>query len=170
MTLKSLSQNSEHVPSVSHEVEIGVPVEEVYDTFISNPTDWWPENHSLFGEKNPNIKFEKKEGGKWVEYSSSNNANTERLYWGEIVFLSYPKTIILTWQIDDNWSPVESAEMSSRILISFERMGNNKTLVTLTHYELKNHGESAEKIVAAIEGPSPGPTLYSLKKFCESGK
>jgi len=152
--------------AITHYVDVNATPEFAYHTFLHYPSKWWPNGHSLFGIKRPNIQFDPCNGGKWFEKDEEGN----KKYWGEIILLIPNLTIGMTWQINKRWQPVDNRNLASRIGVFFEKKTELTTRVHLSHYELENHGKDANAIIDAISGPNPGATLKSFSCYIQEVK
>jgi hypothetical protein len=70
----------------------------------------------------------------------------------------------MTWRIDPNWQSIPDDERASEIEVDFEPVDAEHTKVSLAHVKLHKHGEGADRIFRALDGPSPGETLERFAK------
>jgi hypothetical protein len=70
----------------------------------------------------------------------------------------------MTWRIDGNWQSIPDDERASEIEVDFTAVDERHTMVELAHVKLYKHGEGAERIFMALNGPSPGETLDLFSK------
>ena len=142
------------VGDVRKSVTVEATAQEAFDIFIQRPMEWWPESH-VFVSDRVAITFEPKLGGRYYE----RGADGTEIAWGTIVEWQPPHRVVLTWRVGPNWRPVFDDEQASFLEVDFTEVGPTTTRVTITHAQLHRHGEIAEFIHAALEGPSPGETL-----------
>ena len=76
-----------------------------------------------------------------------------------------PYRLVVTWRIGANWQPITDDEKASHIELDFTPAGEGVTEVVLTHTHLYRHGEGADALRSALDGPSPGE---SLAKYAEA--
>jgi uncharacterized protein YndB with AHSA1/START domain len=135
-------------------VTVGAPVDQAFAIFAERPLEWWPKTH-VFVEDRRAITIEPRIGGRYFERGSD---GTE-VDWGTVVEWDPPNRLVLTWRVGADWQPVHDDEKASFIEVDFVALDRTTTRVTLTHAQLHRHGEVAEFIHAALDGPSPGETL-----------
>jgi uncharacterized protein YndB with AHSA1/START domain len=147
------------VPSVIKSVVVDVPIATAFSIFTERPIDWWPADHVLV-DKREDIVFQPFVGGRYYERS----ADGSEIDWGRITVWDPPNRVAMTWRIDGRWQPIFDDEMASVIDVRFTALGPSTTEVELGHVELHKHGDAAEKIRTALDGPSPGTTLANYAR------
>jgi len=148
------SSDVTEVPDVRKTVIVEVPVDDAWQIFVERPVEWWPAHH-VFVEDRQSITIEPKEGGRYHELGADGSVAV----WGTVVEWKPPHRLVLTWRMGPGWRPVFDDEFASLIIVIFRECGSNSTEVALTHAALDRHGEAAQGIHAALDGPSPGATL-----------
>jgi len=151
------------VPPVAKSVTVPVPAERAFEIFAGQPLEWWPSHHKLVPGERVSIVFERTVGGLFHEA----DADGEKAVWGRILEWDPPRRIAMTWRIDGRWQPIADDEKASEIEVDFTPNGPDSTLVQLAHVKLWKHGEYAQSIRAALEGPSPGDTLEKFARVVD---
>lgn len=141
------------VPDVRKSVIVPVPPAEAFSVFAERPLEWFPPEHVFVADRQE-LVIEPRVGGRYYE----RGRDGEEAVWGTILEWSPPRRITMTWRVGAGWRPVFDDDVASRIVVDFRPAGSG-TEVSLTHTELHRHGEVADRILAALDGPSPGPTL-----------
>lgn len=161
----TLQQEETVVADVVKTVTVIATPDEVFDTFVTRPLDWWPETH-VFVEDRVAIVIEPFVGGRYYEVSSD---GTE-IDWGRVREWDAGRRLVLTWRVGPGWQPVYDDEIASFIELDLAPGPTpGTTQVSLTHSSLGRHGEIAGFIHSALDGPSPGETLGNLAAAVESG-
>ena len=141
-------------PDVAKSVTVEATIEQAFAIFAERPIEWWPESHVFVTDRQA-ITIEPRVGGRYYE----RGADGEEIAWGTITEWDPPKRLVMTWRVGPYWQPITDDEKASFIKVDFEVVGPTTTKVTLTHADLHRHGEIAEGIHKALDGPSPGETL-----------
>jgi uncharacterized protein YndB with AHSA1/START domain len=149
-----LMNGNESVPSVRKHVDVQAPPDDAFVRFTVRPAEWWPEDHVLVKARDA-IVFEPWPGGRWYERAVDGSESD----WGRVLSWEPPRRILLSWRIDGDFRPIDNDERASRIEVTFTPSANGVTRVQVAHIELDRHGPAAQRIHAAIDGPSPGETL-----------
>lgn len=153
-------------PSAVHDVRKSVIVEAsaavAFQLFADLPIEWWPEKH-VFVEDRQALTIEPEVGGRYYE----TGADGREVDWGSVVEWEPGSKIKLTWRVGPYWQPITDDERASFIVVDFEPVGPTTTMVSLTHADLHRHGDAAEGIFRALDGPSPGDTLVGFAAVVE---
>jgi len=150
---------SNDVRDVAKSVVVNATIEQAFTIFAERPLEWWPEKH-VFVEDRQAITIEPRVGGRYYE----RGADGKEIAWGTITEWNPPQRLVMTWRVGPYWQPIFDDEKASFIEVDFEAVGPDTTKVTLTHAQLHRHGEIAQSIHSALDGPSPGETL---EKYAE---
>ena len=148
------------VPAVRKQVTVPVPAERAFEIFASKPLGWWPAHHKLVPGERIRIVFERP-GGRWYEMDSDGAIED----WGTVLDWSPPHRIALSWRIDGRWRPIADEARASHIVVTFTPDGPGRCVVQLSHEQLHRHGEWAQAIHDALDGPSPGETLAQYARL-----
>ena len=152
---KDTEKAAKTVPPVAKTVTVPASADDAFEMFTERPLDWWPHDHILVPPPRVAITFEPKAGGRWFERSAD---GTER-DWGRVLDWDPPGRLVLSWQIDGRWRPIEDPAKASEIEVTFTPRDRASTEVRLAHVKLHRHGADAQQIRRALDGPSPGVTL-----------
>lgn len=157
--------SEQSIPDVRKHVTVPGTAEHCFRTFTERPLEWWPEHHVLLTEKRVAIAFEPGPDGDWVggRYFET-DVDGREIVWGRILSWDPPHGLSMTWRVNGRWQSVPDDERASEIHVSFTPVDEATTTVELAHVELHRHGEDAERILAALQGPSPGDTLANFAR------
>ncbi|MFD5232859.1 SRPBCC family protein [Streptomyces qaidamensis] len=143
------------IPDVRKSVTVAATPGHCFAVFTERPADWWPPSHVLLTKERVGLAFEPGVGGHYYEW----DADGTRIDWGRILEWEPGRRLVMTWRVDGNWRSVPDDERASRIEVEFVPVDENRTRVELAHVDLHRHGDGAERIFRALDGPSPGETL-----------
>lgn len=149
------------IPDVRKSVTVAATPEHCFKVFTERPKDWWPASHVLLKKERAGLAFEPGVGGSYYEWDVDGN----RIDWGRILEWEPGRRLVMTWRIDANWQSVPDDERASRIEVGFTPVDDQHTRVELAHVALHRHGEGADRIFRALDGPSPGETLELFAKL-----
>jgi uncharacterized protein YndB with AHSA1/START domain len=148
------------IPDVRKSVTVAATPEHCFAVFTERPADWWPPSHVLLKKERAGLAFEPGVGGHYYEWDVEGN----RIDWGKVLEWEPGRRLVMTWRIDANWQSIPDDERASRIEVDFTRVDDTHTRVELAHVALERHGEGADRIFRALDGPSPGETLELFAK------
>ncbi|WP_051836350.1 SRPBCC family protein [Streptomyces sp. NRRL WC-3742] len=151
------------LPDVRKTVTVAASVEQCFAVFTGHPQDWWPPSHVLVKKERAGLAFEPGVGGRYYEW----DVEGTEIAWGTVLVWEPPHRLAMTWRIDPNWQSITDDERASEIEVEFTAVDEHTTLVELAHVKLHKHGEGAERIFRALDGPSPGETLALFAKAIE---
>ncbi|MEU7002727.1 SRPBCC family protein [Nonomuraea sp. NPDC046570] len=143
------------VSDVRKSVVVPATREHCFQVFTERMADWWPPSHVLLTEPRVGLAMEPKAGGRYYEWDAAGNEKT----WGTVLEWEPPHRIRLTWRVDGRFQSLPDDEAASEIEVLFTPLEPAGTRVELAHVRLDKHGEDAERIFQALNGPSPGETL-----------
>ncbi|MCC3653742.1 MULTISPECIES: SRPBCC family protein [Streptomyces] len=143
------------IPDVRKSVTVAATPGRCFEVFTERPADWWPPSHVLLKKERAGLAFEPGEGGRYYEWDVEGN----QIDWGRILEWEPGRRLVMTWRISPSWQSVPDDEFASEIEVDFVPEGPGRTRVELAHVKLHRHGEGAENIWRALDGPSPGETL-----------
>ncbi|WP_461027779.1 SRPBCC domain-containing protein [Streptomyces sparsus] len=142
------------LPDVRKSVTVAATPEQCFKVFTERPADWWPASHVLVKAERAGLAFEKHVGGRYYEWDVDGN----EIAWGRVLEWEPGRRLAMTWRISPYWQPLEDDTFASEIEVDFHPVEGG-TRVELAHVKLHQHGEGAERIWQALDGPSPGETL-----------
>lgn len=143
------------IADVRKSVAVPATPEQSFEVFTRRPADWWPPSHVLLKKERAGLAFEGGVGGRYYEWDVEGNQIT----WGRILEWEPGRRLVMTWRLDGHWQSIPDDERASEIEVSFVPDAQGGTVVELAHVKLHKHGEGAEGIFRALDGPSPGETL-----------
>ncbi|MBW1602474.1 SRPBCC domain-containing protein [Streptomyces sp. JJ66] len=143
------------LPDVRKSVVVAATPEKAFQVFTERPSDWWPDHHVLLKTARVGLAFEPVVGGRYYEW----DAEGRQQDWGRVLTWEPPHRLAMTWRISPTWQPLDDDEFASEIEVEFTPVDAHHTRVELAHVKLHQHGEGAERIHQALQGPSPGDTL-----------
>lgn len=140
--------------------EVTVPAERslAYETFTSQLGSWWPREYQL-SEDAQEVVLEPRVGGRWYERTSD---GTE-VDWGQVVGVSPPYGITMTWAIDASWQPNPAA--ASELEVAFDEVRDG-TRVVVRHKHLQRAGEGWEQLRDQVSGE--GGWDFLLRRYAEA--
>lgn len=147
------------VPPVWKSVDVPCPVADAFALFTEKPTEWWPSDHRITDDREA-VVFEPFVGGRWFERGRGGDERD----WGRVLEWEEGRRIKMSWLVDGSFSAIDDDALASRVVITFVPLGADSTLVTIGHVDLHRHGDAAQKIRAAVDGPSPGDTLAGFAR------
>lgn len=154
-----MSQQS--IPDVRKSVTVPATPDQSFQVFTERPADWWPPHHVLLKNERAGLAFEPRVGGRYYEWDVQGN----EIAWGRILEWEPGRRLAMTWRVDPNWQSITDDERASVIEVDFTAVDEGHTRVELAHVKLHQHGPGAERIFAALDGPSPGDTLGRYEKL-----
>ncbi|MFP3991504.1 SRPBCC family protein [Streptomyces sp. E11-3] len=149
------------IPDVRKSVTVAATPAEAFKVFTERPEDWWPPTHVLVKKERAGLAFEPEVGGRYYEW----DVEGTEISWGTVLEWEPGRRVAMTWRIDGRWQSIPDDERASEIEVDFEAVDERHTKVTLAHVKLHKHGEGAEGIFKALDGPSPGETLERLARL-----
>lgn len=107
-----------------HSVEVNCSQVAAFDLWTRKPSSWWPmEDHTTFGLDAAAVIIEPGVSGRIYERNTSGSQRD----WGRITGWNPPASLSFTWHIYGTASEATDVE------ISFESIGNERTLVRVVH-------------------------------------
>lgn len=150
-----MPEQTQTIPDVRKSVTVEAGAATCFRVFTEHPAAWWPPTHVLVKKERAGLAFEPGVGGRYYEW----DVDGTEIAWGKILEWEPDRRIVMTWRIDGNWQSITDDERASEIEVDFEPVDAGHTKVSLAHVKLHRHGEGAERIFRALDGPSPGETL-----------
>lgn len=118
-------------------IEVNCSQAAAFDLWVFKPSTWWPmSNHTTFGADATAVVFEPGIKGRIYE---QNDAGMQR-EWGRITDWRPPSSVAFTWHI------YGSAEEATDVEVSFKRLDEEHTRVTITHSGWERLAERAAEI------------------------
>ncbi|MFI2643411.1 SRPBCC family protein [Streptomyces sp. NPDC018610] len=160
-----MPEQPQNLPDVRKSVTVAATPEQCFAVFTERPKDWWPPSHVLVKKERAGLAFEPGVGGRYYEWDVDGEEKT----WGRVLEWEPGRRLAMTWRIDPNWQSIDDDERASEIEVDFEPVDERHTRVHLAHVKLDRHGEGAERIFKALDGPSPGETLELFARAIAKG-
>lgn len=129
---------AENATSVRFDIEVAAPIEHAFRVFTEGLDSWWPRDHHIGRVEMAVAILEPRAGGRWYELG----VDGSQCEWGMVLAWDPPSHVALSWHLDGDFRFDPRHERSSRIDITFERLGARRTLVTLEHSGLDRHGDT----------------------------
>ncbi|MDB1089547.1 SRPBCC domain-containing protein [Streptomyces sp. ACA25] len=149
------------LPDVRKSVIVEATPDQCFKVFTTRPEDWWPPTHVLLDKPRAGLAFEPQVGGRYYEWDGEGR----EIAWGRVLTWEPPLGLSMTWRVSPRWQPLPDDEFASEIEVRFTPVDDRRTRVELAHVKLHQHGEGAERIFQALDGPSPGETLERFAKL-----
>ena len=162
----SQAPTSEMIEPVRKSVTVPVPADTAWQVFTERATDWWPRDHRAGDGQREEIVFEPRPGGQYAERDTDGSVRV----WGQILAWEPPRRLLMTWRVNGRWEAIDDDAAASEIEVTFTPRGPSETGVALGHLSLHRHGPDAAAIRAALDGPSPGPTLASYAEAVRTAR
>ncbi|GHH51021.1 SRPBCC family protein [Streptomyces candidus] len=159
-------QMTQTIPDVRKWVTVPATPQQAFAVFTEQPEQWWPASHVLLDKERVGLAFEPGVGGRYYEW----DADGRQIDWGRILDWLPGRRIVMTWRINASWQSIPTDDGASLIEVDFEPDGDGGTRVTLAHVQLHRHGEGADRIFRALDGPSPGETLELFERAVRSAQ
>lgn len=87
---------------------------------------------------------------------------------GRVLVWEPPKRLVVTWQLQPDWSFSADNARASEVALEFFAEGAGTTRVDFVHRHLERHGEDWNKLRAAVDEPSGWTGI--LDRFREAAK
>lgn len=111
--------------------DVKCPVDRAFAIWTSETARWWPTSHTVTGDKDLDVVFEGKVGGRIYERTRQ---GTE-FDWGEVTVWDPPHRLGYLWHLRQDQANATSVE------ISFVDVGTNETRVDIEHSGWERLGE-----------------------------
>jgi uncharacterized protein YndB with AHSA1/START domain len=143
--------------------DLAASPERAYDVFVSEPTRWWPAEHTVNTSPIKTVVIEPKVGGRWYEEGEDGSQKE----WGKVLALEPGKRVLLDWQMDGAYafSPDFHTEVEAR----FTAAGGG-CRVEFEHRGLEAYGDGAAQMREMLGSPGGWPLeVAGLVKACAAG-
>lgn len=149
---------------ISKNVEVKIPQERAFLTFINDLAKWWPKEYTWSQNTLVDMKIDTKVNGLCTEIGP----NDFRCDWGTVTEIEIPAYLAFKWQISIQRSPIPNPDKASTVKITFEAISGFETNVRLKHTDFKNHGGDYQEYLQAMESDKGWIyILNSFKDYCE---
>ena len=121
--------------SVRHEVVVDLPQEEAFWAF-TDLDRIKPREHNMLTVPIARTVLEAHAGGDIYDQGVDGSI----CRWGRVLAFDPPNLIAFSWDIGPNWQVAADLERTSEVKVTFVRVGQGRTNVTLVHRHLYRHG------------------------------
>jgi len=115
--------------AVERSVTVKAPVEKAFRVFTERFATWWPTSHSINPQGYAAAFIEAREGGRWYERAPDGSEQD----WGRVLTWEPPHRLVLSWQLDGDYSYDPDPAHASEVEITFTAEGADQTRVDLVH-------------------------------------
>lgn len=137
---------------VAKEVTVAAPIAVAFDVFVEHA--WWPVvTHHIAPTPGVEAVLEPFVGGRWYE----RDANGVETDWGVVKVWQPPYRLLLTWQVNPQWTYEEDPLLGSEIEVTFTPMDDEHTTVALVHRRLERYGPETGRMVSILEAKGGEP-------------
>ncbi len=117
------------VPVLSATITVGTPIDRAFDFFTENFGSWWPRYYHIGQSEMVDAVIEPRAGGRWYE----RGVDGSECDWGRVLAWEPPHRLVVTWQINGEWSFDPDPDHASEIEVRFIDDGPGQTVVELEH-------------------------------------
>src|SRR5918993_2249574 len=132
---------------VRRSITVQAPAERAFDVFTERFHTWWPAEHFIGGAEPVARTMEGRQGGRWYERA----ADGSECDWGRVLTWEPPSRVVLSWQIDGNWTHDPDPEHGSEVEVTFTPVGPAGTRVDLEHRNIDRHGDTWRSVLQGVE-------------------
>lgn len=137
---------------VAKEVTVEAPLAVAFDVFVEHA--WWPvESHHIAPTPGVAAVLEPFIGGRWYE----RDAGGVETDWGVVKIWQPPYRLLLTWQVNPQWTYEEDPLRGSEIEVTFTPVDANQTRVALVHRRLERYGPETGRMVSILDAKGGEP-------------
>ncbi len=144
-------------PVVSHQIVVGVPVDQAFTAFTQRFGDFKPREHNLLAAPIAETVFEPRVGG--AIYDRAEDGSECR--WARILAFDPPDRVVFSWDISPEWRIEADPEQTSEVEVRFVAETPDRTRVELEHRHLDRHGPNWEFVHRGIDGADGWPLYLS---------
>jgi uncharacterized protein YndB with AHSA1/START domain len=149
------------IPAVTRSVTVNASIEKAFSVFTEKFAAWWPTSHQI----NPNgyeaAYIEPRVGGRWYERAPD---GTE-CEWGTVLAWEPPNRLLLTWQLDGEYTYDPDPAHASEVEVRFIAEGPSTTRVELVHGKLERLAH-ATQLAESVGGSGGWNGL--LRRFADA--
>ena len=151
----------EMLAPVRKQVTLEAPAARAFEVFTQGMTTWWKRDYSIGAAPFVSITIEPHQGGRWFETDADGNECS----WGRVLAWEPPGRVVLTWQIDSEWT--YDPDLVTELEIRFVAESDTRTRVELEHRYLERYGAAAVQFHAIFDSPDGWQGL--LRLFADAG-
>lgn len=131
--------------SVTTSIEVDVPIEQAFRTFLDIGS-WWDEDKHLVREPLVEMVVEPWIGGRIID---RHEGGTE-CAWARVLAYEPPHRLCFSWDITTSWELEPDPARTSEVDVVFDSLPSGGSRVTLTHRHLDRHGDGWERMRDAV--------------------
>lgn len=136
---------------IQRQIVVPATPERAFEVFTADMTRWWPPKHHIGSAPIAEIMVEPHEGGRWyTRHEDGSETQT-----GHVVAWEPPHRLVLTWQINAQWS--YDSTLITTVEIRFVEDAPGRTRVELVHRDLDRFGPEAERMHQVFSAPDAWP-------------
>jgi uncharacterized protein YndB with AHSA1/START domain len=114
--------------------DVDCPVEDAFEVWTARIDQWWPNDHTVSGEKDLTVVLEPRRGGRIFERRATGIEHD----WGEVTIWDPPSRLGYTWHLNRDRSDATDVE------VSFVAQGDAATRVEIEHRGWERLGAAGE--------------------------
>jgi uncharacterized protein YndB with AHSA1/START domain len=149
------------IPAVTRSVTVNAAIEKAFSVFTEKFAAWWPTSHQI----NPNgyeaAYIEPRVGGRWYEQAPDGT----QCDWGTVLAWEPPNRLLLTWQLDGEYTYDPDPSHASEVEVRFTAEGPSTTRVELVHGNLERLAH-ATQLAGSVGGGGGWNGL--LRRFADA--
>jgi uncharacterized protein YndB with AHSA1/START domain len=149
------------VQPVVREMSVGAPIDTCFTTFVDGFGTWWPPEHHIGDRTVTGFFIERKVGGRCYDVDTDGG----ECQWGTVLELDPPDRLVYAWHIQGDWSVDRDPALQSEVVVTFEALGDEQTVVRIEHRNLERHGAGAQGVREGVD--SEGGWTYVLGRFVD---
>jgi uncharacterized protein YndB with AHSA1/START domain len=131
-------------------VTVEAPLERAFSVFTDGIDTWWPREHTIGEAELREMVLEPKAGGRAYGIGVDGSESD----WGRVLLFEPPHRIVISWDIDLEWTYESDPARASEFEVRFIPEGSQRTRVELEHRHLDRHGEGWEAMRDAVGSPN----------------
>lgn len=124
--------DAQSVPDLTATATVAVPIDQAFEHFTGRFASWWPTEYHIGQTDMAGGVIEPHVGGRWYELGTDGS----QCDWGRVRAWEPPHRLVLTWQINGEWSFDADPDHASEIEVRFREDGPEQTVVELEHRHL----------------------------------
>jgi uncharacterized protein YndB with AHSA1/START domain len=144
--------------AVQRSVVVEAPPERAFSVFTEGMSTWWPLATHHIGKADAEAAvMEPRAGGRWYE----RGVDGSECEWGRVLAWEPPSRVLLSWQLNVEWTFDPDPAHGSEIEVRFTPEGDGRTRVELEHRGFERQARGAE-IRTAVSGEGGWTSLLTL--------
>jgi uncharacterized protein YndB with AHSA1/START domain len=149
---------------VRRTLHVEVPIEKAFRVFTERMGSWWPASHHVGNTPFKDILMDHRAGGRWYEL----NADGMECVWGTVVVWQPPHKVVLSWQLQPDWTFSGDMTRASEVALEFIAEGPESTRVEFEHRHLERHGAGWERMREQVGAEGGWPMI--LESYVQAAR